>query len=269
MRMKAGWLSGIVVIVALGLAIANTALAQTTSTSNVKSFEVISVDGNMLVYRDQNGTNAITVPNDFRFTIDGKKMAVSELKPGMKGTAVITTTTTITPVYVTELREGVVLREGPGAITVRDKEGVRRRFSQAQLDERSIQILKDGKVMRIGELREGDVITATIISQTAPVVETEKEVQAALAKSKTEPAPAKAESPAPATATPTPAPAPAPAAAAPAAETPAPTPTPPPSAPQPASPPAESSGISGMTWLLIAIVVVALLFFFMRRKKPA
>jgi hypothetical protein len=262
--MKAGWRSGIVVIVALGLAIANIALAQTTSTSNVKNFEVISVDGNMLVYRDQNGTNAITVPDDFRFTIDGKKMPVSELKPGMKGTAVVTTTTTVTPVYVAELREAVVLKAGPASMIVRDKEGVRKLYSQDQLDKRGIQILKDGRVMRIGEVREGDVISATIISQIAPVVVTDKEVQAALAKSTTEPAPAKkAESPAPAAATPTPTPTPA--AAAPAAEP----PTPPPSAPQPASPPAESSGIGGMTWLLIAIVVVALLFFFMRRKKPA
>ena len=57
---------------------------------------------------------SITVPDDFRFTVDGKKMAVSELKPGMKGTATITTTTTIKPVAVTEMREGVsVARGGP------------------------------------------------------------------------------------------------------------------------------------------------------------
>jgi hypothetical protein len=267
MRMKAGWLSGIVVIAALGLAIANTALAQTTSTSNVKNFEVISVDGNMLVFRDQNGTNAITVPNDFRFTVDGKKMAVSELKPGMKGTAVITTTTTVTPVYVAEFREAVVLSAGPTSMIVRDKEGVRKRYSQDQLDQRGIQIVKDGRVLRVGEVKEGDVLTATIVSQIAPVVVTEQEVQAALTKSAAQPAPAKTESPAPAPAAqPTPAPT-----AAPTTPTPSPTPAPAPapSTPMPASPPAESSGISGMTWLLIAIVVVALLFFFMRRKKPA
>jgi hypothetical protein len=54
--------------------------------------------------RDQKGTNEYTVPDDFRFTINGKKMAVSELKPGMKGTATVTTTTTIKPVAVTGLR---------------------------------------------------------------------------------------------------------------------------------------------------------------------
>ena len=47
-------------------------------------------------------------------TVDGKKMAVAELKPGMKGTATVTTTTTSKPVFVTEVKEGVVLDAGPG-----------------------------------------------------------------------------------------------------------------------------------------------------------
>ena len=40
-------------------------------------------DGNRLVVRDERGTNAYTVPDDFRLTVDGKKMAVKELKPGI------------------------------------------------------------------------------------------------------------------------------------------------------------------------------------------
>jgi hypothetical protein len=47
---------------------------------DVRNFEVISVDGNKLVVRDERGTQELTVPDDFRFTVDGKKMSVSELK---------------------------------------------------------------------------------------------------------------------------------------------------------------------------------------------
>ena len=112
MRTKAAWLSGVIVMVALGLAFAGAPLAQTTTTVDVRNFEVISVDGNKLVVRDERGTQEFTVPDDFRFTVDGKKMSVSELKPGMKGTATVTTTTTIKPVVVTEVREGVVLQRG-------------------------------------------------------------------------------------------------------------------------------------------------------------
>ena len=107
-------LSTVIVAVALGLAFAGGPLAQTTSKVDVRNFEVIAVDGNTLVVRDERGTNELTVPADFRFTVDGKKMSVSELKPGMKGTATVTTTTTVKPVFVTEVKEGVVLKGGPG-----------------------------------------------------------------------------------------------------------------------------------------------------------
>ena len=70
--------------VALGLALAGATLAQTTTPLDVLKFEVISVDGNKLIVRDQNGTHEFTVPANFGFTVDGKKMSVSELKPGMK-----------------------------------------------------------------------------------------------------------------------------------------------------------------------------------------
>ena len=175
-------------------------------------------------------------------------MSVSDLKAGMKGTAAITTTTTIKPVVVTEIREGVVLKAGPSTITVRDKDGVRKRFSQESLDARGIQIYKDGRAMSIGELKEGDALTATIVTQVAPVVVTEQEVQATLDKSAAEPAKMAS-------------------AAAPAQSTPAASPQP--SAAPPAAQPAEQSGL-GMAWyLLIAVLVALALFFFTRKKKES
>ena len=209
MRSIATRLSEVIVMIALGLAFAGAPLAQTTSKSELRNFEVISVDGSFLVFRDQYGTNALNVPDNFMFTVDGKKVPVSALKPGMKGTAIVTTTTTVTPVYVTEVREALVLQAGPRSIIVKGQDGFRKQISQDQLDQRGIQILKDGRVMRIGEVKEGDVLTATIVSQIAPVVVTEKEVQALLDKAA--PTPAKAAPEAPAmqpTPTPTPAPAP-------------------------------------------------------------
>ena len=125
MNTKIAGLAQITVIVALALAFAGAPLAQTTTTQDVRNFEVISVDGNKLVARDQNGTQEYTVPDDFRFTVDGKKVPVSELKPGMKGTATITTKTTVTPVVVTEFRDAIVLSAGPRMVTVQGADGVR------------------------------------------------------------------------------------------------------------------------------------------------
>ena len=189
MRTKATGLSGVILMVALGLAFAGVALAQTTTiTVDERNFEVISVDGNKLVVRDQKGTNEYTVPDDFRFTVDGKKVPVSELKAGMKGTATITTTTTVKPVVVTQVREGEVLRSAAMSVTVREPDGNVRRFTQGELDARGIVIVKDGRPMRVEELRRGDKLTATIVTNAPPVVLTEKEVQATLAESKAEPA---------------------------------------------------------------------------------
>ena len=258
MRTKAGWLSRIVVMVALGLTFAGTPLAQTTSTAiNVRNFEVISVDGNKLVVRDERGTQELTVPDDFRFTVDGKQMSVSDLKPGMKGTATVTTTTTVNPVVVTEVREAEVLRASDLSMTVRQADGNTRRFTQGELDKRGIQIVKDGKPVRIADLKKGEKLSATIITSGPPVVLTEQEVQATLAESTPEPAPTKAAEPEPTKVA---------TAAVPAQ--PAPAASPQPSAPPPASQPAESSG-SGLTWLLIAIAAAVALFFFLRRRKQA
>ena len=77
-------------------------LAQTAATTTeTKKFQIIAVDGNQLVVRLPEGTRELTVPDDFRFNIDGNMLSVRELKPGMAGTATITTKTTVVPVTVT------------------------------------------------------------------------------------------------------------------------------------------------------------------------
>ncbi len=157
MRTKARWLSGVIVALALGLALGGAPLAQTTSKVDVRNFEVISVDGNKLVVRDERGTQEITVPDDFRFTVDGKKMSVAELKAGMKGTAAVTTTTTIKPVVVTEVREADVLRVSPVSMTVRTADGARK-FTQNELDLKGIRIFKDGNSVRLSDLKRATAI---------------------------------------------------------------------------------------------------------------
>ncbi len=248
MRTNASWLSGVILTVALGLAFAGAPFAQTTSTTDVRNFEVISVDGNKLVVRDERGTQELTVPDDFRFTVDGKKMSVAELKAGMKGTATVTTTTTVKPVFVTELREGEVLRVSPISMTVRTADGARK-FTQAELDNKGIQIYKDGNAVRLSDIKKGDKLAATVVTYGAPVVLTEKEVQAVLAEPEAQPAPTTVASAAPAQSTP-------------------PAATPQPSAPPPASPPAEQSGL-GLTWWLVIAALIALVVFVMRRRKQA
>ena len=162
-----------------GLA-AGAASAQTKSmTTETKQFQIISVDGNTLVVRGAEGTREITVPQDFMFTVNGKPMSVSELKPGMKGTATITTTTTVHPVYVTEVRNGTVVQATGGSILVKTAAGFKN-FTQGDVDKRGAKIIKDGKPIQISDLHTGDNLTATIVTEKPPQVMTSRQVDATL-----------------------------------------------------------------------------------------
>jgi hypothetical protein len=164
--------------------IAAVSFAQTTSTTSTenKKFEVISVDGNTLVVKLPEGTREISVPDDFRFTVDGKQMSVHELKPGMNGMATITTRTKSTPVTVTEVRNGEVVMAGGGSIFVRTDDGQVRSFTQGDVDKRGVKIIREGQPAKVSDFRQGDRLSATIVTSKPPRVVTEKEVQAALAK---------------------------------------------------------------------------------------
>jgi hypothetical protein len=136
-------------------------------------------------------------------------------------------------------------------------DGVRKKFTQDQLNARGLQIYKDGKVIPISQLNKGDEITATVISQRAPEVVTEREVEATLAQ-----APAKTDAPAAKSEPP-------------AAKTESSAVAPPPATPMatqstaaaPAPAPAESSGLGTGWYVLIAVVIAAILFLIMRRRK--
>ena len=252
---------------------------QTSTASETKKFEVIAVDGNQLVVNLPEGTREITVPAGFLFNVDGKQMSVQELKPGMKGTATITTTTTVTPVTVTEVKSGQVVIASGGAIYVRTGGDVKM-FTQGDVDKRGVKIMRGGKPAAVSDFRAGDTLTATIITSKPPQVVTEKEVQATLARA---PAPAAAPPPAPAAAPPAAHPAAAPSAAAPPAPAtaapPAASSEPPPAAPAASTAPAQTEPPSlpatqqetSSAWPLVGLglvllVVVALI---VRRRRVA
>ena len=156
------------------------ALAQQSTTSETKSFEVLAVEGNQLVVRLPEGTRELTVPEDFRFMVNGQPMSVRQLKPGMKGTATITTRTTVTPVTVTEVKNGTVMQSTGSSIIVRTEEGIKS-FTQSDVDKRGIKIMRNGQPATVTDFRQGDRLSATIITSKPPQVLTEKEVQATTA----------------------------------------------------------------------------------------
>jgi len=172
---------------------AATSTAQTTTSSaQNKEFDVIAVSGTHLVVKLPEGTREIKVPADFRFTVDGRQLALGDLKPGMKGTATITTRTTVTPVVVTEVKNGEVVQASGSTMLVRTEQGFKQ-FTEGDLDKRGIKLVKDGVPAKFTDYRAGDRLTATIVTTHPPKVLTEQQVNATLARA----APASAGAPAP------------------------------------------------------------------------
>jgi hypothetical protein len=154
---------------------------QSTTSTETKQFEVLAVDGNHLIVKLPEGAKELTVPDDFRFTVDGQQMSVRELKPGMKGTAAITTRTTVTPVTVTEVKNGTVMQASGSSIIVRNDQGIKM-VTQGDVDKRGVKIVRNGEPAQVSDFRQGDQLSATIITSTPPKVMTEKQVEATLAK---------------------------------------------------------------------------------------
>lgn len=169
---------------------------QSSTTTEVRQFEVVAVNGNKVVVRGQAGTQEITAPADFRMTVDGKPVTVADLKPGMRGSATITTTTTVTPVHVTEVRNGVVMRRVGNSIIVRRDDNTVHMFSEADVTTRRATLMRGGRPISITDLREGDRLTATIVTDAPPKVMTQREVDAAMTSAPAAPAAAPAARPA-------------------------------------------------------------------------
>lgn len=178
MRYEVRRIVGVAALCLFGLA--TSAAAQSTATSKeTKQFQIISVDGNNLVVRGPEGTREITVPADFTLTVNGKPTSVSDLKPGMKGTAIITTTTTTKPVVVTEVRNGTVVQRSGNHILVRTDQGFRN-FTERDVADRNATIYRDGRPIRLSDLRTGDRLTATVVTEKPPEVMTATQVDAIL-----------------------------------------------------------------------------------------
>src|SRR5262245_62880397 len=91
----------------LALFAATLCAVSTGARSADTEYYVIAVNGNSVVLQEQSGAaRQYTLPADFQLTVDGKPVAVADLKPGMHGYATVAASTEARPVHVTTVKMG-------------------------------------------------------------------------------------------------------------------------------------------------------------------
>lgn len=145
--------------------------------TNVRNAEVVYVEGNDLVIKVENSRlEHLVVPDSDKFHIDGREASVNDLKPGMKLTETITTTTT--PRYVKTIRtiEGRVWHVNPPEtviLTLPDHKNV-----TYKVPSHATFTIND-EPQTVFELRKGMQFKATIVKdEPETVIESAKHVVA-------------------------------------------------------------------------------------------
>ena len=181
---------GIVVTIAMSGLLAGFVEAQTP---DVKQVEIVSVDGNSVVVRDQQGAEKIAVTDDVRLTVDGRPIGVRDLKPGMRGTArTITTTSLATPAQQsTDVKRGEIVKRHGTSVT--DKMPDTTTYTDEELAAQSIPVTVNGSPVRMSSLWEGTRLIETTVTTTPERMVTQRHVELAL----TAPPPTRAAVPAP------------------------------------------------------------------------
>jgi hypothetical protein len=156
------------------------ATAAESAAKDVRHIKVVSVDDDTVVVWDQFGAQQYTVPENFRFTVEGKELTATELRAGMQGTADVANATAVKPVHVTEINMGKVVSQVGRSVTVRDGNGQVHRFTQSDADERGVRFYMDGKPTRISQLEPGDELSVTVVSEQPPEILTAGDVTASI-----------------------------------------------------------------------------------------
>lgn len=170
--LRTTWICALAIACA-GLILVDAARAQTTSvyerkgaslaSTEVRRGEVVYVSGRELIVKMDDGqTKYFTVPQGFRFNVDGRQLSVSQLRPGMRLTQQITTTTTPkTIITVRQVSGKVWYVNAPRSVILTLPDGTNKQFTVP--DKAKFEI--GGREKTVFDLRKGMQVTATAITQ--------------------------------------------------------------------------------------------------------
>ncbi len=140
----------------------------------VERAEVVYVSGNDVIFKMENGEiRHITVPDSATAIVDGKKITVKDLKPGMKLERTVTTTTTPKVIKTVRTGTGTVLNVmPPNSVTVRFEDNTVQTYKIPKGTTFNI----DGEKKTAFDLKKGMKISATRIVEE-PITEVTSSAQ--------------------------------------------------------------------------------------------
>jgi hypothetical protein len=153
----------------------NTTTHEATTETSVERAEVVSVDGNDLILKMEDGTlrHIANVPESDRVTVDGKQIGIHELKPGMKLEKTIRITTTPKTIVTTQNVTGKVWQiTPPTSLILTLQNGENQKFNIPKGQKFNV----DGQMVDAWGLKKGMKVTATKVVEE-PVTEVEHQKQ--------------------------------------------------------------------------------------------
>ncbi|HTP69987.1 MAG TPA: hypothetical protein VMJ35_13850 [Dongiaceae bacterium] len=170
---------GIVCIISGATLFAQVQTTQTTAAGtakvevNVERGEVVTVEGNDLIVKMEDGTirHFPNIPDRAKITVDGKQLSIHDLKPGMKLERTITTTTTPMTVTTVQTVTGKVWQVTPPLsviLTMENNENKVFKIPNGQKFE------VDGQMVDAFGLKKGMRVTATKITEVPETVVTQQ-----------------------------------------------------------------------------------------------
>src|SRR5215467_10264681 len=166
---------GLVLVLSLNAQVkteTSTAAGQATNEVKVERAEVVTVSGNDLVVKMEDGTirHIANVPESARVSVGGQELGIHDLKPGMKLERTVTTTTT--PKLITTVKSvtGKVWHVNPpSSVILTLDDGTNQQFKIPKGQKFNV----DGQMVDAWGLKKGMNVSATKIVEE-PITEIEK-----------------------------------------------------------------------------------------------
>jgi len=147
----------------------STTRPSTTMSANsydVKNGTIVAVQGNQVVVKSSDGYRQLTVAPDYRFTINGQQMTMTQHKPGMTFSSTVQTTTAPVTLTTTEMNNAEVVSASGNNIVVKDSNGQQRTFSDSDFRNMGLVIMMDGRPVMASQLKTGDRVNAVMLTSS-------------------------------------------------------------------------------------------------------